>query len=124
VGGYAYQDGRVTSATAAAPKGARLAQVPSHTFSLWNNYVLAKRWRAGLGVIHRSDMYAAIDDKVMLPGYTRADAALFFTVSEKIGLQANLENVFDKKYFVNADGNDNISPGSPRAARIALTWKF
>jgi catecholate siderophore receptor len=124
VGGYAYQDGRVTSATAAAPKGARLAQVPHHTFSLWNNYVFARRWRAGLGIIHRSDMYAAIDDKVVLPGYTRADAALFFTVSEKIGLRANLENVFDKKYFVNADGNDNISPGSPRAARIALTWKF
>jgi len=124
VGGYAYQDGRVTSATTAAPKGARLAQVPHHTFSLWNNYEFARRWRAGLGIIHRSDMYAAIDDKVVLPGYIRADAALFFTVSEKIGLQANLENLFDKKYFVNADGNDNISPGFPRAARIALTWKF
>ncbi|HEX9425648.1 MAG TPA: TonB-dependent siderophore receptor [Pyrinomonadaceae bacterium] len=124
VGGYSYQDGRVTSATTAAAKGARLAQVPRHTFSLWNTYVFARKWRAGVGVIHRSDMYAAIDDKVVLPGYTRADAALYFTVSEKIGLQANFENVFDNKYFINADGNDNISPGSPRAARVALTWKF
>jgi hypothetical protein len=26
--------------------------------------------------------------------------------------------------FINADGNDNISPGSPRAVRLSLTWKF
>lgn len=124
VGGYAYQDARVTSASTAAPKGARVAQVPRNTFSLWNNYRFARKWGAGLGVIHRSDMFAAIDDKVILPVYTRADAALYFTISEKIGLQANLENLLNKKYFINADGNDNISPGSPRSARFALTWKF
>jgi catecholate siderophore receptor len=124
LGGYAYQDAEVTSATATAQTGARVAQVPRHTFSLWNNYRFARKWAAGLGLLHRSRMFAAIDNKVTLPGYTRADAALFYNVTEKIGLQATLENLFDKKYFVNADGNDNISPGSPRAARVSLTWKF
>jgi len=124
VGGYAYQDARVTSATIAAPKGALVAQVPRHTFSLWNNYRFAGKWGAGLGIIHRSKMFAAIDDKVILPGYTRADAALYYTLSEKVGLQANLENLFDQKYFINADSNDNISPGSPRSVRLSLTWKF
>ncbi len=124
VGGYAYQDARVTSATIAAPKGAQVGQVPHHTFSLWNNYRFAKKWGAGLGLIHRSDMFAAIDNKVVLPGYTRADTALYYTITEKVGVQANLENLFDKKYFINADGNDNISPGSPRSVRFSLTWKF
>jgi len=124
VGGYAYQDARVTSATTVALPGARVAQVPRNTFSLWNNYRFLDNWRIGLGVVHRSDMYAAIDDKVTLPGNTRADAAVYYTITEKVGLQLNLENLFDQKYFVNADGNDNISPGSPRVARITLTWKF
>jgi catecholate siderophore receptor len=31
-GGYAYQDAFINSATAAAPAGARVAQVPRHTF--------------------------------------------------------------------------------------------
>ncbi len=53
-----------------------------------------------------------------------SDAALQYAITEKLGLQANLENLFDKKYFVNADGNDNISPGYPRAVRVSLTWKF
>jgi catecholate siderophore receptor len=124
LGGYAYQNARVTSATVAAPVGARIAQVPRHTFSVWNNYRFDGKWAAGLGLIHRSDMYAAIDDRVILPGYTRADAAVFYTINDKFAIQTNFENLLNKKYFINADGNDNISPGSPRAVRLSLTWKF
>lgn len=76
-GGYAYQDAFISSATSAARKGAVVAQVPRNTFSLWNNYQILSKLGAGLGIIHRSDMFAAIDDTVVLPGYTRADAAIF-----------------------------------------------
>jgi catecholate siderophore receptor len=81
MGGYAYQEARVTSATSAAPRGAQVAQVPRNTFSLWNNYRFTSKWAAGLGIIHRSDMYAAIDNRVILPGYTRADAAVYYTIN-------------------------------------------
>jgi catecholate siderophore receptor len=101
-----------------------VAQVPRNTLSWWNHYRFNGNWAAGFGVINRSNMYAAIDNRVVLPGYTRADAAVYYKLSEKVSLQGNLENVFDKEYFINADGNDNISPGSPRLARFALTWKF
>jgi catecholate siderophore receptor len=123
-GGYAYQDAFITGATTAAPVGARVAQVPHHNFSLWNNYQVLSRLAAGLGIIHRSDMFAAIDNKVTLPGYTRADAAVYFSLSEKIRLQANVENLFDRKYYINADGNNNISPGSSRAIRVGITARF
>ena len=124
LGGYSYQDAYVTSATASAPRGARVAQVPRNTFSLWNNYRFSSKLGGGLGIIHRSDMFAAIDNRVVLPGYTRADAALYFNATERITLQANFENLFDTNYFVNAHTNDNISPGTPRAARFALNWRF
>lgn len=123
-GGYAYQDAFITSATTAARDGAQVALVPHHNFSLWNNYQIVSRVAAGLGVIHRSDMFAAIDDTVRLPGYTRADAAVYFSLTERIRLQANVENLFDKRYYVNADGNNNISPGSPRTIRVGLTARF
>lgn len=123
-GGYAYQDAFITSATTAASAGAQVAQVPHHNFSLWNNYQIMSRLAAGLGVIHRSDMFAAVDDTVRLPGYTRADAAVYFSLTERIRLQANVENLFDKTYYINADGNNNISPGSSRAVRFGLTARF
>jgi catecholate siderophore receptor len=123
-GGYAYQDAFVTSATTAAPVGAQVAQVPRHNFSLWNNYQILPRLGAGLGIIHRSDMFATIDNTVVLPSYTRADMAVFYSITERLRLQVNVENLLDKRYFVNADSNTNISPGYPRAVRAALTVRF
>ena len=123
-GGYAYQDAFITSDTTAARAGAKVGQTPHHNFSLWNNYQIFSRLGAGLGVIHRSTMFAAIDNTVTLPSYTEADVAVFFSITERIRLQANVENLFDKKYFVNADSNTNISPGHPRAIRVGLTARF
>jgi catecholate siderophore receptor len=123
-GGYAFQDAFVTSATSAAPEGAIVGQVPRHTFSLWNNYQVHPRVAGGIGLIHRSDMFATISDTVTLPGYVRADAAAYFTLTKDLRLQVNLENTFDKRYFVNADSNTNISPGTPQTLRVALTAGF
>ncbi|MEO8028296.1 MAG: hypothetical protein ABI823_17565, partial [Bryobacteraceae bacterium] len=69
----------------------------------------------GLGLVNRANMFAAIDNTVTLPGFTRFDAALYYSVTERMRLQANVENLFDRTYFSNADNNTNISPGSPRA---------
>ena len=123
-GGYAYQNAFISSATASAVLGATVAQVPHNTLSLWNRYQFAPRVGAGLGVIYRSDMFAAIDNTVTLPSYVRADAAVFVSLTPKLRLQANVENLFNAKYFINADSNTNISPGSSRALRVALTTKF
>jgi len=123
-GGYAYQDAFITSATTVARPGAQVAQVPHHNFSFWNNYQVLSRLAAGLGVIHRSDMFAAVDNIVTLPGYTRADAAVFYSLTERLRLQANVENLFNTTYYINADGNNNISPGSSRGIRLALTARF
>lgn len=123
-GGYAYQDAFVTSATAAARAGARVAQVPHHTLSLWSTYHVAARLGVGLGIIRRADMFAAIDNTVVLPAYTRVDAAAYFVLTRATRLQANVENLFDRKYYFNADNNTNISPGFPRALRIGLTAAF
>jgi catecholate siderophore receptor len=123
-GGYAYQDTFVTSATTAARAGAQAAQVPHNTFSIWNNYRILPKLGAGLGILNRSNMYAAIDNTVILPSYTRADAAVFYSLTEKTRLQVHVENLLDRKYFLNADSNTNISPGSPRAFRVALIARF
>jgi catecholate siderophore receptor len=123
-GGYAYQDAFVTRATTAARAGATVAQVPRHTLSLWNNYRFHPRMGAALGIIYRSEMFAAIDDTVTLPGYTRVDAAVYYSLTADLRLQVNVENLFDKRYWANADSNTNLSPGSPRAVRVGLTARF
>lgn len=123
-GGYAYQNAYISSATTAARRGAKVGQVPHHNYSMWNYYQILPKLGAGLGVIHRSKMFATVDNTVILPGYTRADAAVFYSLTERMRLQVNVENLFDKKYFINADSNTNISPGAPRAVRAGFTARF
>lgn len=123
-GGYAYQDAFISSPTSAARLGAQVALVPHHTFSLWNNYRILRRLNGGLGIIHQADMWAGIDNTVTIPSFTRADVALYYTLTEKLRLQANVENLTDNKYFVTAHSNNNITPGYARAVRIGLTMRF
>jgi catecholate siderophore receptor len=122
--GYAYQDAQITSATAAARAGATVAQVPKHNFSWWNKIQILPKVSIGLGLTRRSNMFATVDNSVTVPGYTRVDAAVFYSLTDQWRLQVNVENLFDKKYYLNADSNTNISPGSPRAVRIGMTTRF
>ena len=122
---YAYQDGEITRAQSATVlAGARLAQLPSHMVSIWNRYDVTSQIGIGLGIIHRGDMFAATDNAVTLPAVTRLDAGLFYTITPRWRVQMNVENLLDEEYFATAHSNNNITPGSPRAVRVALTTRF
>lgn len=124
-GGYAYTDARVVGATSTTiTAGNRVALVPYNTFSLWNRYDFTEMWGAGLGVIYASNFYAGSDDTVLLPSYTRVDGAVFWKLNKNVRAQVNVENIFGAKYFPTADSNNNITIGSPRAARFVLTTNF
>ena len=109
------------SATAAARAGSRVPLVPSRSASLWNRVRLTPRFGVGLGLLHQTDMYAAISNTVILPAFTRVDGALFVRVHARLGAQVNVENLFDRRYFATSHGNDNILPGAPRTLRVSLT---
>ncbi|MDZ4099210.1 MAG: TonB-dependent receptor, partial [Methylophilaceae bacterium] len=125
IGGYAYQNAEITkSLSASALAGATLAQVPEHTFSLWNRYDITQQWGVGLGSIYRSKMYAATNNTVTLPGFLRFDAAVYYKATKNIQLQVNIENLLDKEYYASAHNNNNITPGSPIAINGGVSIKF
>jgi len=119
-GGYANQTARITSRTAAAAPGASVPLVPRNTLSLWNRVQVTRRLGAGLGIVHQDRMFAAIDNTVTLPSFTRADAAAFLTLTRTVRAQLNIENLLDTRYYATAHSNNNIMPGSPRMFRVAL----
>lgn len=131
--GYANLDARVSKAlstgtdasTPAIPVGRKIGLVPENMFSLWNRFNLGEQWGAGLGVIHQSSSYASISNSVQLPGFTRFDGALYYTVKAlKTRIALNVENLLDKNYYPTADGDNNISPGAPRTVRLTLNTRF
>lgn len=121
-GGYTYQDAQLSGNSFV-----RLGQVPKHQFALWNRYDFNDSVGAGLGVVRQSSQFAAIRTSATttrLPAFTRLDAALFFTASEQVELQVNVENLLDAKYFADAHNNNNITPGAPINARFTARVKF
>lgn len=119
MGGYAYQRGENLQ-----PRRSDLQQLPEQTASLWNRYDFSPMWGAGVGVIHRDAMFAAADNAVTLPAFTRVDAAVYFTLSPQLQMQLNIENLLDKAYYASAHNNHNITPGAPRSAYLGVTLKF
>ena len=81
-------------------------------------------WGAGLGVIAQDAYYANADNAVNVPGYVRVDGAVFWRLNKYVRAQLNVENMFGAKYYPSADGNNNITIGSPRAARFTLISNF
>lgn len=124
MGGYAYQDGEITSQQFGAPKGNTVAELPRNTFSLWSRYDFIPQFGAAVGVIYRSSMFASTDNTVVIPDFTRVDAALFAQFNKHVRAQLNIENVFNVNYFASVQNNNNIMPGSPIAVRAALIANF
>lgn len=120
-GGYALQSGRFTqplSATVVA--GALVANLPRHTISVWQRVELSNALGVGLGAQHQTAMFAASDNAVRIPAFTRVDGALFARVSATWSCQVNVENLLDARYIVSANNNNNLMPAAPRMLRALL----
>ncbi len=125
MGGYAYQSGEITTTqSGGARAGNRLTQLPEHSASLWNRYDLNDTFGLGLGIIHRGAIFASADNAVTLPGFTRFDGALYWTLNPTMQLQLNVENLGNRRYFTSAHNNNNITPGAPRSAWISINYRY
>ncbi len=122
--GYTIQNAEITKTTTAAPAGREVPLVHEQTLSLWNHYRFAPGWAAAVGVTHQTEMFASISNAVILPGFTRVDAGLYYRIDDNLKVQLNVENVLDETYWGTAHNDNNIAPGSPRALRLTVTTRF
>ena len=122
--GYALQDAEIRRTTSSAPAGRDVPQVPRHQFGLWSRYDVSPRVGFGIGLHHQSRSFASISNAVLLPAFTRVDAAVYVRITEGIEAQVNVENLLDESYFPTAHNDNNISTGAPIGARGTLRFRF
>jgi catecholate siderophore receptor len=123
-GGVTSQRAEIVDRTGAGAPGARVPLVPRTAASLWNRYQLARALGAGVGVVYQGSSFAAIDNAVTLPAFTRVDGALFVGIGRRLNAQVNVENALDARYYGTSHGNNNILPGAPRTVRLSLSAEF
>lgn len=119
-------------ATFVLPEAGRIVPlVPFNMFNAWNKYdfssMLSQKkdsFGLGAGVIYNTQQYASLDNAVIVPGYVRVDGAAYFKINDNLSGQVNVENLLGANYYVSAHNNNNITPGSPRAAFLTMNAKF
>lgn len=125
VASVAHMEAEITrSQSATVVAGNRLANAPENTAALWNRYEFTGRLAGAVGVIWQAERFAASDNAVALPAFTRVDAMASWDIDDRIGLRLNVENLFDVEYFSDAHSNDNITPGAGRLFRATLTVRY
>jgi len=122
--GYTYLDGKIRSKVGSAEPGTRLEQVPKHHIAAWTRYDITERFGVGAGIVHSSKQFTSLSNAVVLPAYTRVDLAAYFDVTENIGLQVNVDNLFDETYYPSAHGDNNIQPAKPLGASFSLRVRY
>jgi iron complex outermembrane receptor protein len=108
--------------------GNRLYNVPYNSLSLWTKYELQsgslKGLGFGLGLYYIGDRFGDLDNTLELPGYFRADAALFYR-RNNWRAQINLKNLFNRDYVSGTSyGGRFVSPGAPLTVSGTFSIEF
>nr|WP_083659531.1 TonB-dependent receptor [Pseudomonas sp. PA1(2017)] len=130
IGTYAFTDAEVTKDPEL--KGNGLQNVARHTASLYGVYDFgqvfgADRVRAGLGARYVGDREGDAANNFTLPSYTVADAFTSYDTrlgDNKLKLQLNVKNLFDKTYYSSSVNNLAVSVGEPRQVQLSSTLEF
>ncbi|WP_151749332.1 TonB-dependent receptor [Acinetobacter seifertii] len=122
--GYSYMNGKIEKSTIGFT-GNHSALTPNNTANLWLKYQISDHWYAAVGGRGESSRFSAPDNKNVLPGYAVVNAALGYQ-SERYDVNLNLNNLFDRDYFVSghSGANDSNMMGDPLNAQVALRYRF
>jgi catecholate siderophore receptor len=121
--GYSYLDSHVVkSAPGAAPVGAPLMNTPKDTLTFWTTYRLGGGFEIGGGGRYVSSQVTQnVPPVKTVPSYWTFDAMGKYELSEKLSLQLNVTNVFDKFYYDQLHFF-HVVPGPGRTALLTLNF--
>jgi catecholate siderophore receptor len=91
---------------------------------VWGRWDISQKFGLGMGLNGQSAVYTSTSNAVQLPGFARWDAALYYTQSENLKWQLNIENISDRQYFSSAHNDNNISVGTPREFTLSAHLDF
>lgn len=127
---YSYIDAVVEEDNDPALKGARKQNTPINSANLWTRYNFSggsvlKDIGIGLGVQHNGSRIPWFTRAFEVPAYTLLDLALYYRPGKSnMQMALNVNNVFDKTYWIGAQNYVRLFPGAPRNVMLTVTYRF
>ncbi|MCK8122452.1 TonB-dependent siderophore receptor [Pseudoalteromonas sp. 2CM32C] len=107
--------------------GASLLNVPEQQLSLQlvqSTVLYGKTIKFGGGLLHVGKRNGFFGTDFELPSYTTARVFVNYDVTDKIGIAAEVNNLFDETYYTNSFADAWVQPGTPRNVKFSASYKF
>ena len=140
IANYTYLDSEVlqnVASTALPPnnidftKGDPIPLTPKHAFNVWTSWQINENWLAGIGANYSGEYAFARANATaplrMSPDYWVVNAAVTWTINDRVGLQLNVKNLLDEDYYTNIRSSSGFGwavPGDSRSATLTTTVRF
>ena len=122
--GYAYNDSKVTDQRRGTY---RKDNAPKHTFNLWTRFDVKegffKNLGVGAGLNYSAEKISWQEPDLVLPDYTIIDAAVYYKIKD-MQLSFNINNIFNKTYWLGAFNYPRLFPGTPRNVMFTVRYTF
>ena len=129
LGGVAYTQAKQTKTQGGTKDGLDMYGVPRWTANLGADYAVAAL--PGLAVsgrmVYTGAQWVNSTNTIQAPSWTRFDAGVRYATrmgGKPVTLRANLQNVFDRKYWAGAFADNFMTVGAPRTLRLSATVDF
>ncbi|MHA2941149.1 TonB-dependent receptor [Ralstonia mannitolilytica] len=129
IASYAYLNGRLDNpydrSAGTAVTGNQPSLTPRHSGLLWLKHDLPNGFYVAGGVRAEGARYASQYNLTTLPGYMTVDLGAGYR-SRHVDLTLNLQNLFNRAYYVSAHGGAEHynMPGAPRMALLGVRYKM
>ena len=122
--GYAYNDSKITDQRRGTY---RKDNAPKHTFNLWTRFDVKegffKNLGVGAGLNYSAEKISWQEPDLVLPDYTIVDAAVYYKIKD-MQLSFNINNIFNKTYWLGAFNYPRLFPGTPRNVMFTIRYTF
>jgi len=105
--------------------GNELGNVPDHAFSLWTTYTLPANFTVGYGATYQGRWFLNTSGVLYTTkGYWTHRAMASYAINDNLDLQLNVNNLFDKDYYIRIRNNGWATPGDARSATLTVNYSF
>jgi catecholate siderophore receptor len=140
IANYTYLDSEIlqnVASTALPPndvdflKGDPIPLTPKHAFNVWTSWQINAQWLVGAGANYAGEYSfqrgAAAAPQLYSDDYWLLNAAVTWTINDRVGLQLNVKNLTDQEYYTNIRSSAGFGwavPGDTRSATLTTMVRF
>jgi iron complex outermembrane receptor protein len=85
---------------------------------------LGRPLQVGTGLTYVGDRLGEVGTQFELPAYALARVFAAYNVTDAVSVRMDVDNLFDKRHYLNSFSQLWLRPGAPRSVRISASARF